>query len=388
MATKILKDYMKCALKTLKGRIATEYYRTKKCNKDLWLVSERGDDARDNGYFFFKYLREQHPEINAAYIIDNYSADYEKVKNLGRIVQYGSAEHYALMFTASKLISSHIMGFTPCPGFFVGVDKRVKLFKGKKVFLQHGIIKDNIEGLKYPNTDVDLFICGARPEFEYVVKNYYYPAGVVCYTGLARYDNLFDFDTKKQILLMPTWRKWINAYSIEEFKKNEYFRIYQSFLMNPKMNELLEINGYKLVFYPHYEIQKFLSMFTGGKNVIIASFSDFDVSTLLKESEVLITDYSSVYFDFAYMEKPVLYYQFDREKFFSEHYQKGYFDESTFGPVLIQEQQVVDALSQILCGKFKNEGYLKNIREFFEFHDCNNCDRIYNLISDAIQENI
>lgn len=380
----VLKNYVYCAFKTAKGRISAIYFRIRKCNKNLWLISERGNDARDNGYFFFKYLRKRHPEINSAYVIHENSADYEKVSSLGRIVKYGSAEHYALIFTAQKLISSHIMGFTPCPGFFVELDKRIKLFKGKKIFLQHGIIKDDIEGLKYPNSDVDLFICGAKPEFEYIAQNYHYPDGVVNYTGLARYDNLSSFMIKKQILLMPTWRKWINAYSIVEFMESEYYKTYQSLLNNNKLNEMLENFGYQLIFYPHYEMQKFISAFTAGKNVVIASFSEYDVSSLLKESEVLITDYSSVYFDFAYMEKTIVYYQFDQKKFFLEHYQKGYFDESTFGPIVTKEFQLIDILEQFFYGKFETQEYLQNIRKFFEFHDCNNCDRIFDLISKHI----
>ena len=31
--------------------------------RGVWIVSERGSDARDNGYHFFKYIRENHPEI-------------------------------------------------------------------------------------------------------------------------------------------------------------------------------------------------------------------------------------------------------------------------------------------------------------------------------------
>lgn len=35
----------------------------------LWLVSERGTDARDNGYWMFRYIKQHHPEISAKYII-------------------------------------------------------------------------------------------------------------------------------------------------------------------------------------------------------------------------------------------------------------------------------------------------------------------------------
>lgn len=44
-------------------------------NRKVYLVSERGTDARDNGYHFFKYLRRQHPEIEAYYVIDKSSPD-------------------------------------------------------------------------------------------------------------------------------------------------------------------------------------------------------------------------------------------------------------------------------------------------------------------------
>ena len=37
--------------------------------RELWLVCERGNDARDNGYWFYRYLKEKHPEINARYVI-------------------------------------------------------------------------------------------------------------------------------------------------------------------------------------------------------------------------------------------------------------------------------------------------------------------------------
>lgn len=36
--------------------------------RHVWLVSERGREARDNGYHYFAYLRQAHPEINAVYV--------------------------------------------------------------------------------------------------------------------------------------------------------------------------------------------------------------------------------------------------------------------------------------------------------------------------------
>lgn len=45
------------------------------------------------------------------------------------------------------------------------------------------------------------------------------------------------------------------------------------------------------------------------------------------EGSMMITDYSSVAFEFAYLRKPIVYYQFDKKAFFEKHtYRKGYFD--------------------------------------------------------------
>ena len=87
----------------------------KSCKKyeNLWIVSERGKDARDNGYHFFKYITKEHPEINAAYVIAKNSPDYQKVASLGRVINYGSFAHYTAYILASAKISTHIEGYAP-----------------------------------------------------------------------------------------------------------------------------------------------------------------------------------------------------------------------------------------------------------------------------------
>ena len=78
-----------------------------------------------------------------------------------------------------------------------------------------------------------------------------------------------------------------------------------------------------------------------NNSIIIAHKDDYDVQDLLIRSSVLVTDYSSVFFDFAYMGKPVIYYQFDEDEFRKNHYQEGYFSyrEHGFGRVLKYENE-------------------------------------------------
>ena len=356
--------------------------------RNVWLVCERGVDARDNGFVFYNYLVKEHPEVNSYYIIDKNSADYEKVSELGKTVQFKSLKHYMLLSVAKYNVSTHVMGFTPDMVIFVWLDK-LHLIRGKKVFLQHGIIKDDMKFNHYPNISLDIFNTSAKPEYEYIKDTYGHPEGVVKMLGMCRYDNLHDLEDrqKNQILLMPTWRTDVilSCKSDVDFKKTHYYTAFQSLFQNQKLNELLEKNNLELVFYPHLEMQKFLHTFSSKfERIKIASFKDYDVQELLISSKLLITDYSSVFFDFAYMDKPEIFYQFDEGEYRKGHYQEGYFSyrRDGFGPVVVDEMELVDAIGFSIQQGFKvEEKYQAKIDAFFTLKDQNNCQRTFEAIS-------
>ena len=75
--------------------------------RNVWLVMERGNDARDNGYWFYRFLREQHPEINARYVIAEDSLDFSRVSVLGETVGFGSLRHKLLYLCADVLAGSY-----------------------------------------------------------------------------------------------------------------------------------------------------------------------------------------------------------------------------------------------------------------------------------------
>ncbi len=374
--------------KCLMARLLILFGYCRDCD-NVWLVSERGTDARDNGFFFFRYLRTNQPQISCCYVIKKDSADYPKVAGVGKTVEYGSLKHYAMLLCADCLISSHIMGYTPNPEVFLILERRKLLtLRGKKIFLQHGIIKNNIEGLKYPHVKPDIFICGALAEYNFIHDQFRHPEGVVHFTGLARYDSLINEDKKKQILLMPTWRKWLNSCSPEQFAQTDYYHRYHQLLSDSVTHEWLRKRGLTLVFYPHYEMQRFIELFASLESdvVHISRFEQADVQTLLKESSLLVTDYSSVYFDFAYLGKPILYYQFDQQRFLSEHYSKGYFDEGSFGKVAVDYETLRDALfSSYIEDCFVNP-HQEAQAKFFGSLTNGCCSRIYQVITQLFGE--
>lgn len=352
--------------------------------EDIYLVSERGTDARDNGLYFFNYLKHTHPEIKSIYVISKDSVDLKNLSNYcDSIVCYQSFKHYLFIWRAKYLISTHLHGFAPDASLSKLLTKHFNIYKNKVIVsLKHGITKDFLPVLKYENTRLDLVIAGAKPECEYMKKTFGYPDENIQYTGFCRFDGLHDIQIKNQILLMPTWRSWLNK---KNFLESNYFKNYYSLLSNKDLISFLVTNKLKLVFYPHHEVQPFLNYFKelSLDNIIIAGKAEYDVQELLKESMLLVTDYSSVFFDFAYMHKPIIFYHFDMEQYRTKHYSEGYFDyKHSFGPI----SNDVDSLL-INLNKCKEEewsmaqDYLNSANTYFPLHDKNNCQRVYDCIS-------
>ena len=366
------------------AEIASFFVRFYPKYKDLWIISERGTDARDNGYHFFKYITKEHSEINSAYVITKNSPDYEKVASLGRVIAYGGLSHYISYILAKARISSHIEGYSPDILFFNKYGKFLHK-KGKNVFLQHGIIKDDIKFCHADRTNLDMFVCSALPEYEYVDKSYGYKKGVLQLVGLCRYDNLKRNEKPtKKILFMPTWRAELRSCSRRSFLASDYFKKYNSLLNSKQLASLLDEYEYELIFYPHFEVQRFLDCFSvGNPRVKIADFKNNDVQNLLINSDVLLTDFSSVYFDYGYMRKPVVYYQFDEAEYRSKLYGKGYFDyrDDGFGKVVETEDEAISELKHIIeNGALADEMFLERMNSFFKFNDTDNCKRNFDAI--------
>lgn len=360
---------------------------------DIWLLSERGTDARDNGYRFYLYLKREHPEIKYKYVISKKSPDCDKIA-AEDIVKYGSLKHFYYYIKAPMLISTHIQGYSPNFELFTQLDRLGLVHKsGKKIFLQHGITKENM-GFDRKSAKVDLLVCGAKKEKDYLLSVSDYGDEIVRYTGFPRYDNLFNQanDCKQNdILLMPTWRMIYTNYSDDQFVQSDYYRAFQMLINDEEIDKFLETHGYRILFYPHIEMQRFLHLFgTDSKNILLLNADSADVQDLLIKSSLLITDYSSVYFDFAYLKKPILYYQFDSDKYDEIHGRaKGWFDyeRDGFGPVVGD----LESLKKNLLGmkKFEMpEMYEKRVDAVFPTRDNKNCERVFNeIIRLSKQEN-
>lgn len=368
------------------------FYRRKRPH--LWLVAETETEARDNGYWFFRYLRNEQRQVDAVYAIRPDAAEYPTVAALGPTVNFGSFRHWVYYLAAEVNISSQKYG-KPNAAVCYLLEVVLGVLKNRRVFLQHGVIKDDLPFLHWDKSRFWMFCCAAKPEYEFVRNTFGYPPGVVRHVGLCRFDGLYDTNADASlVLIVPTWRMWLErnrgADARQAFLNSKYYREWNGLLHSEAFMALLERYDKRVVFCLHRNMQAYETLFTSGCNRIQAvRWQDADIGTLLKQAGTLITDYSSVYMDFAYMKKPLVYFQFDDEDFRKGHLPAGYFQyaEDGFGPVCREVGSLIGALDAIFGdGCRMADAYRARVDRFYPLHDDKNSERTYRTIVQMLNE--
>ncbi|EAI7253431.1 glycosyltransferase [Campylobacter lari] len=354
---------------------------------NIWLLMDRDYEADDNAEHLYRYIMQNHPEQEIIFALRKESSDWERLEKEGFVlVDFGSFKFERIIKKSSKVISSHADEYL------------MKYITSRQqfIFLQHGVTQNDVSKW-LNNRKINLFFVSTQMEFNSIIKNYtHYKFGQkeVVLTGFARHDKLLQNKNinTKQILIMPTWRQYLNGLMIgnsgvrelkENFKQSEYFQKWNSLLNSVSLKKLCELYSYTIVFNPHPNIMPYLKEFNIPSHIKIAN-QDESLQVLFCNSSLMITDYSSVAFEMAYLEKPVIYYQFDKEEFFTSHtLQKGYFDykKDGFGPVVKNQENLLKELENLLRNDCKPFGvYKDNIDSTFTFRDGRCCERIYKTL--------
>lgn len=364
-------------------------------DRHIWVVSEYEGLARDNGYWFFKYLRDNYPNKTVYYPIAGGVSDERKIDALGNKIVFSSFLHYMLFWAAEKqFTSSKNAGF---PSRICEDLVQWNFHRFQYIMLNHGITRGKSTVVDASKTNFDFICTCSEKDKEIIVKENGQPDNKVLLTGFARHDNLDSslYDSK-QLLVMPTWRSWINykfgrsesekKQIIRSFLSSDYYRSYLSLINNKKLIGFLEREDMHLVFYLHDYAQYYSRYFTTSSDrIIIAESKNYDIQTLLKQSALLITDYSSVCYDFAYMHKPVLYYQFDKEEFEYHQYAAGdyySYEDDGMGELFYDEEPLIQAIIDAHEQSYRmKDKFVKRVDRYFVHHDRNNCERIYKLFA-------
>ncbi len=360
--------------------------------KPIWLVSDRTQAAGDNGEAFFRYLCDLHlKDVKPVFAVSKKSRAYPELKKRGAVVDAQSFRHKMLFLLSTFNISSQadddvITPFTRYDSAYRDIESRIRF-----IFLQHGVIKDDLsDWLNRYNRNAAAFVTSAKAEADSIRHGaYFYPEDAVWLTGLPRFDRLYH-DEKRCVTIMPTWRHmWVAGSDPKTgvrllkdgFEEGSFFRFYNALLNDERLLAAAKRTGYEIRFLPHPLLQPHMGRFTRNENVTFLP-AETPYRQVFAESDLVLTDYSSVVFDFVYLRKPVVYTQFDREEFYSgDHmYVPGYFDyeRDGFGEVETDYDATVDRLIGYMeNGCRLKDKYRARIDGFFAFNDRENCRRVY-----------
>ena len=361
--------------------------------KNCWIFIDCDVRADDNAEHLYRYIQKNKLEKNIYFALRKKSKDWQRLKNDGfNLLEYDKVDFKLALLNAKYLLSSHVDNYIT--HYFSKESFFSTKIRYKFIFLQHGITKDDISNW-LNHRKIDLFITANQRERASIASensNYKFTKNEVKLTGFARHDRLLKLsqnNSKNQILIMPTWRKnlldkpFVRSNDRTGIKQNanlEFFN-YWSIAINQIAKNYINTD-YEIVFIPHPNLETTIKLFNLPDNVICKLYKKISIQNYLSKSYLLITDFSSIAMDGAYINSNILYYQFNRESFFTEGensngYKKGYFDyfKDGFGPVCENLEEFKTSLEK---ETFLEPVYQKKRDEFFTLKDGNCCKRIYN----------
>lgn len=368
-------------------------------NRRIWITFDKLYKAGDNGEYMYDYISSHDDSIEMYYLIKSDSPDYQRMLNKGdKLLVWGEDETLIMALHAEVILDTHANAFS-----YIGFEANMKpyigdLFSAKVACIQHGLTVQKIAQFQnrlFDNTC--LYLCASPNEIENLKMPIYgyVDQNMLKLTGLARYDGLHSND-KHQILITPTWRRNIANSNVAHFKKghndyfknSDYFKIYNRLINDVKLIDTARKFGYRLIYLLHPAASSQIDDFERNDYVeLIPAATDINYEKILTESSLMVTDYSGVQFDFAYMRKPILYYHPSE---LPPHYDEStayVYKRDAFGPLIDNHEELVNQLCEYMKGKCKmKQEYVERVDSFFAYKDFNNCERIYKTIHDYMDE--
>ena len=264
-----------------------------------------------DAYSLFLYMKQE--GLNVYYVLLKQNPLYEKLvreDKLDRIIVLPKdtrkisfcAFLYSILLKTKAIISSYDLEFS-YPDFWVNNPYF------KYIYIQHGqsYLKESIFLNGYLDHRKYNYAVIPSDSERKVFKKYGWGDEQLIKTPLPRWDLLPQKNAKnKKILVMFTWRR-----RKEEVDTSLYKDRFLSLLKNKALKKYLKSQKIELYFAFHHEFlsDPDIDRQIVGKNIVPSD----KISEYIKECSLLITDFSSVAFDFMFQNKPVLFYLLDHD---------------------------------------------------------------------------
>ncbi|MEG0267997.1 MAG: CDP-glycerol glycerophosphotransferase family protein [Carnobacterium sp.] len=361
--------------------------------KDYWIIGEKPLEARNNGWLFFCYLRENHPEINAFYVLDKSSSDYEKAVSFDseRILSFKSKKYIQFLLKAKVILTTQ----APYHIYPTRNPLWIDVIGAKQVLLQNNVLglqpfKQSYDFLtKLFKTD--LFLVSSKHEKRYAIDTLGYSEQQVVLSGLARFDKLLAIETpsqpSKQLLFFPADQEIGLHYQTESIERT--VKKFISVIENDNFKKFVETYHLTVTFaLPHSMIGYFDQFIALGCTVVLQEQTD--LLSLLNESSLFITDYHPLAFDFSFLTKPVCFFQPDVQDLDNEATQSvnDFYSNELPGEITSNEDDLIYLLNQIGQNEFKmNRKNRQKADILLEYSDVQSNQRIYNAVSHLLSKN-
>lgn len=374
----------------LKERLAMVLYylfRKQLLKRSIYLTYEKYCCmAQDNGFYFFQYCMEHQMEAvmnrEIYFVIDKKQPDYQNLLPYqDHVIQFMSLKHMVYILAARLLISSDSKAHSYAWRAKESVILPLVTKNKRLVFLQHGVIAlKRVEFYRSGTNSVNLFVTSNDQEHDIIINELGYLPEEVIVTGLARWDVLKDCSADQpntHILVMPTWRNWLEEVSDETFMASDYYQNYMALLNSDRLAAYLERYDIYLDFYIHPKFREYIGNFSiSGDRVQLIPFGSQPLNQLMMECKLLVTDYSSVCWDVYYQGKPVLFYQFDVDQY--NETQGAYIDleKDLFGDRATTPEELFALLEEAAENRFQLKPKYAAMREsMYKYLDHNNSQR-------------
>ena len=374
-----------------KELLAMAVYRLRKDSfrkRGIWLVYEKQCmRAQDNGFYFFKYCMENLPPEERRrifFVIDKNSPDYPRVAPYrDNVLEFMSFKYFLYCLGAEMLVGSetkiHLSPQRSRPSY-----TKHKLKSTMTFFLQHGVMAFKRTDKRMGATGwhpSNYFLVSSEAEQDVITGNFGYDAAHVPVLGQARWDALEDHRTPDApaILLMPTWREWLGDASDEEFEKTDFYQSYQRLLNSPRLDAFLEAHNATLQVFLHPLFLDRAELFhSPSSRVQVLKPNDAPLNEIIMGCSAMVTDYSSAVWDAIYMDKPALFFQFDRALYLEKTGSYIDFETDLPGDCYFDANALIDGLEQSAEQGFEPSDQQKRVASRWYAHrDHDNCKRIY-----------
>lgn len=370
--------------------------------KPIWMYLDKIYKGGDSSEYLYRYSCAQRDGNQHYYLIDKHATDYKRLKRDGyKPLVRGSIKHRLVFLMADMMVISNSTVFA-FNNYGLPNSSYVRdLVDFHVCCVQHGMSVQKIAVAQNRLRDnTRLYFCASKYELENLSRPIYDYEGydALKLTGVPRYDGLKN-DDKKQIMISPTWRMQaavpVRTSEGEQrdynplFKESTYFQVFNALINDPRLIEAAKKYGYRIKYVLHPIVSAQVDDFDKNDYVdIIPAVGDMSYEKMFCESSLMVTDFSGIQFDFAYMRKPLVYLH---HKDIPQHYEEGtfFYDTMAFGEIAHDNDELIDLLCEYMANGCKmKEEYVRRADDFFYYRDHNNCKRIYDTMTEYQEKKI